>query len=70
MRSIWTNFGLFIVLGLIAVAIYFEGPRFLNERCKDRWPPFETDWHFKTGCLLKIQGVWYREDHVYGGSPR
>jgi hypothetical protein len=64
MRSIWTNFGVFIGLGLFAVVLAIALPFYLNERCKNRWPLLETAWHFETGCAVRVGGAWFREENV------
>jgi hypothetical protein len=61
---------LWIGLGLIAAAIFVVIPHFSNEGCKDRWAPLEARWDFKAGCVVKIQGILYREENVSFGPKK
>lgn len=64
MQSILKNFGVFIVLGVIAVVAALMGPSFLEKRCSDQWAPREVTWHFQTGCMVKFGNLWVPEANI------
>jgi hypothetical protein len=59
MRIFW------IGLGSIAALTFVVVPYIANKQCKNRWSPqAEAFWDFQTGCMVKIQGIVFREENV------
>jgi len=59
MRIFW------IGLGSIAALTFVVVPYIANKQCKNRWSPqVEAFWNFQTGCMVKIQGIVFREENV------
>jgi hypothetical protein len=59
MRVFW------IGIGSIAALTFLVVPYIADKQCKNRWSPqIEAFWDFQTGCMVKIQGVLFREENV------
>ena len=58
MRIFW------IGIGLIAALTFVIVPYITDTQCKGRWPQTEAFWDFRTGCMVKIQGIVFKEGNV------
>ena len=64
MRIFWRG------LGLIALVTFVVVPHVADKQCRDRWVPrVEAFWDFQSGCMVKIQGVAFREESVSMKPP-
>jgi hypothetical protein len=73
MGSIFRNYGVLISAVFIAILVAWGAPYILDQRCKGRWAPLhaEASWQFETGCMVKIQGMLFKEENVQvGPAPK